>query len=678
MQLNLVLLFLSISHMFQCYNAPKAVNLERKNDQQEIITCVNDYNRAIHNQDFDLLLKCTDSLFISELRELYAVFQSHDEVPDINTNYPYCLRLKRGYVQLNSEERQDLTFESFVAYCLTDFADESPWDGRVSLLELEFLNDTVAVGKARTLLYGGVFRLSFMRENEQWKIKTSLEDLKITNCRSIFEKDPLKHLMGFKSRRSERILLDQELRRYIKGNYRSLGINEIDNEVIPISNAEKMYKSDFLLPMDSIKALRLDIRNLDKGDIELMKKLKDFQNLEYLHLISIIPDDLFDYLLSDNTGKLEYLKTLILYQRIKYLPEGIKDLKNLEILQISLGDSVRIPENVFKLKNLKSLIIEGYSYESLPTEIGQLENLQELKIESLKGQKLDLPEEIRKLDKLKHLTIRTKVDSIHRFLDAFPFLESLALEGADLTKVPKLKHLKCLRMFNPKSLQGIENLESLIYLQISANETLEYSTRLGALSSLKGIEIYDKTLSKIPQFIQELSNLEYLNLLCPEISDINLNCRKIRNLKMIAIQGNDYSEYPIRLCGKRIIIKDAVFGPQNYISVQAKGNYMFKSLKAKHEDKMKEILLNNENISDSGQRWKIVENILYLFSFFDSIPDLTEVVNLIENDLAIKKMSDSTKESIESTAKELLKEQNSYRKSAQDLAREYELAWMHI
>ena len=231
-------------------------------------------------------------------------------------------------------------------------------------------------------------------------------------------------------------------------------------------------------------------------------------------------------------------------------------------------------------------------------------------------------------------------------------------------------------MFYPKSLEGIENLDSLIYLYIYARENLKYSTKLGVLSSLKGIEIYDKNLSEIPQFIQELSNLEYLNLLCPNISNVDLNCRKIRKLKMISIQGNDYREYPIRLCGKRIIIKDAVLGPQNYISVHAIGHYMFESLKATHEDVMRKVLLNNENISDSGQPWKIVKDVLYLFSFPDSPPNLREVVNLIENDLDTKNISDKTQESIESTAKELLKEQGNYRRSVYDLAREYELRWM--
>lgn len=78
--------------------------------------------------------------------------------------------------------------------------------------------------------------------------------------------------------------------------------------------------------------------------------------------------------------KCHKLRFLILgpYNEFKTLPKGIKKLKNLELLNLSMTDLIALPDDINQLQNLRELNLATVRMKKLPCTLLDLKNLKKL------------------------------------------------------------------------------------------------------------------------------------------------------------------------------------------------------------------------------------------------------------------------------------------------------------
>ena len=89
--------------------------------------------------------------------------------------------------------------------------------------------------------------------------------------------------------------------------------------------------------------------------------------------------------LPNSIGKLQNLRVLRLYGAIesaKPLPETIKELRNLEVLDLGRNGLEIVPTQIAAVPNLKTLRLEYNALKSVPDFIGEFKNLKELSLDA--------------------------------------------------------------------------------------------------------------------------------------------------------------------------------------------------------------------------------------------------------------------------------------------------------
>lgn len=106
--------------------------------------------------------------------------------------------------------------------------------------------------------------------------------------------------------------------------------------------------------------------------------------------------------LPEEIGLLTNLKKLSLSCKCKLLPNSITNLKNLEVLLLSVRGLEELPSGIKKLNKLKKLSLQWSNIQILPDDIGKLENLEVIMLEH-NSYDIKLPLSIVNLKKLKAL-----------------------------------------------------------------------------------------------------------------------------------------------------------------------------------------------------------------------------------------------------------------------------------
>jgi hypothetical protein len=107
--------------------------------------------------------------------------------------------------------------------------------------------------------------------------------------------------------------------------------------------------------------------------------------------------------LPNSIGKLQYLRVLRLYGAIesaKPLPETVKELRNMEVLDLGRNGLETVPTQIAALSNLKTLRLEYNALKSVPDFVGEFKNLKELSLDANENIKI-LPASFAKFRGLK-------------------------------------------------------------------------------------------------------------------------------------------------------------------------------------------------------------------------------------------------------------------------------------
>jgi len=156
-----------------------------------------------------------------------------------------------------------------------------------------------------------------------------------------------------------------------------------------------------------------------------------------------------------------------------------KDLKAINVLDLSGLDIKELPESIGDLKSLRRLKLHNNQLEILPEAIGNLGNLKELDLEC--NQLKSLPESIGRLRNLEGLNLsRNQLEILPEAIGNLGNLERLDLEVNRLESLPEsivnlgsLRHLSLAHNQLKILPELIGNLESLKYLNLAHNKLKE-------------------------------------------------------------------------------------------------------------------------------------------------------------------------------------------------------------
>lgn len=209
---------------------------------------------------------------------------------------------------------------------------------------------------------------------------------------------------------------------------------------------------------------------------------------------------------------------------LRSLPIGIKELKNLQSLNLSNTQLRELPEEIGYLTNLQILWLNSTCLIKLPESIGDLSRLKKL---YLSGSYLcELPESIGNLKSLERL-----------------FLSSIRIKLpksiGNLTSLLVL-HLKACQTELPESIGNLISLQSL-YLESCQVELPE---SIGNLKNLQNLILQNSFLSRLPDSIYNLPNLQTLDLSSASLRELPESIGELKNLDTLVLENLDLYELP--------------------------------------------------------------------------------------------------------------------------------------
>jgi Leucine-rich repeat (LRR) protein len=281
----------------------------------------------------------------------------------------------------------------------------------------------------------------------------------------------------------------------IRLNISSSNLKELPKELFLFENLEELDISNnkFL----DFEQLILDLKKLPNlkllvlGYSNLKKLPQNIGILNDLEGISFRGNKLTNV---DAIGDLTNLKYLSFRRNksLKDLPVSIKNLKCLQLLNLSGSGLVRLRDELSECEQLKSIIANASNIENITNNIGNLYNLRVLNLGS---------------NKIK--IIPTSIGSLKKLID-------LSLGSNEIESLPR----------------SISKLQNLDALGLEYNRFKEFPIVILELKKLRLLKLHNNNIQKIPIEVTNLPSLSLLYVDHEVISDDNINQLKSLKLKV--------------------------------------------------------------------------------------------------------------------------------------------------
>lgn len=128
------------------------------------------------------------------------------------------------------------------------------------------------------------------------------------------------------------------------------------------------------------------------------------------------------------------------------------------------------------------------------------------------------------------------------------------------TAFENMENLAELRISNKNyfSTEYISNNTKLEYLNLSSNQTLDLKN-IGKLTGLKVLNLSNNNLKKISDEITQLADLEGLSLIKTGITKLPQGIEKLKNLKVIDLRENNFSDQEKNFIKKTLPNTEIIF-----------------------------------------------------------------------------------------------------------------------
>ncbi|XP_023732277.1 disease resistance protein At4g27190 isoform X1 [Lactuca sativa] len=237
--------------------------------------------------------------------------------------------------------------------------------------------------------------------------------------------------------------------------------------------------------------------------------------------VSFVPDEFF-------RGMKEVKVLDLSYNNLSFLPQSMKLLKKLRMLDLTANDGINEISLLGELKDLEILMLGFTRIEQIPEEIGQLTSLRMLNLEWCDSLSCITPGVISRLTCLEELYI------LHCRGD---------IAELSLVELSKLKSFRTLHLFvyNPGFFsKGTAELETLsgFYIQIGDRSDYVFSIQKSHIRRLLYIarvgNVFTDSVKKLIQVSESivLESIEDMDSILPDMYEENFN-----DLKSITLRG---------------------------------------------------------------------------------------------------------------------------------------------
>ncbi|MFX1323465.1 MAG: leucine-rich repeat domain-containing protein [Promethearchaeota archaeon] len=310
-------------------------------------------------------------------------------------------------------------------------------------------------------------------------------------------------------------------------------------KAILLTELERINHNEFKIGFEILRETRegkqfskTELANLLINYFTMVYLEKSFWRLKFkIENCEIVELDFIFKGLSSIPEALKYLsslKILILrYNQLTKLPNWIKKLDCLEVLNVNVNSLNQLSDSIGELKNLKELLLWQNELNYLPNPIGNLKNLEILNLRL--NQIKELPSSIGKLSSLKELNLHD--NQLIWLPDSIGSLNKLEILNLSWNCIKAL----------PESLGELTKLKTL---DLERNELVSLPENIGSLSSLKYLNLSDNKLKIIPESIGKLTSLQYLNISRNELENIPRTIESITSLKDLCIAENNMRFIP--------------------------------------------------------------------------------------------------------------------------------------
>ncbi len=303
--------------------------------------------------------------------------------------------------------------------------------------------------------------------------------------------------------------------------------------------------------LNQLKEITITSENIKLFESEFIKEDFTFlKNVETIHFVQM-DGNIIESIPFQNLPNLQSVK--IQGEFINFLHNNWHKLSDIEYLEINFSSNTeKIPEDILLLKKLKYLHITNYALNSLPKSLWKLSTLVEI---SLNVSNFFLTGESSQLLKLKKLSIGTSFTFSIDFLisnkyNFLPNLEELKIEcfgknqgfnswifhfflRKHIFTHKKLISLELKSNYVSKIPERICQMSNLERLHLKLIKDFKGSHCLKNLENLKFLGISESDLEEIPSWLSHLKKLEYLSFHDTLISTIPSFVKELPNLKGI-------------------------------------------------------------------------------------------------------------------------------------------------
>jgi len=264
--------------------------------------------------------------------------------------------------------------------------------------------------------------------------------------------------------------------------------------------------------------------------------------------------------------QLKQLKTLHLSDnQLTTIPKCIKNLSNLEELDLLYNSIKSLPNELSKLTKLKSLDLQQNEIATIPSVIGKLTNLEKLNLDINKIKKFSTT--LCQLKNLKYLSLnQNEISSIPSCIKNLNKVEEMSFDDNKISKLPDgffdLDNLRRLDFYGnefTKFPSNAKNNKKLVYLYMHFNKITSIPDSIKNLKKLQVLNLNNNVITNLPAALGELKDLTTLDLGSNKIdAEIPESLNNLKNLEYLVLG------YNVDIRGKTLINKNLLVCTYNY------------------------------------------------------------------------------------------------------------------